>query len=69
MDFQEMTHNWWINAVWLWMDAEHQALPMEGIEHLPNTSRAPKGTVKVNILIVKKHEILNEIFQASTVKF
>ena len=35
------------------MDAEHWALPMEGIEHPLNTIRAPKWTFKVNILIVK----------------
>ena len=60
--------NWWIKAIWPWMDAEHQALPMEGIEHPLNTIRAPKGTFKVNILIVKKYEILNEIFWAATVR-
>ena len=41
---------------------------MEGIEHPLNTIRGPKGTFKINILIVIKHEILNEIFQAAIVK-
>ena len=53
LDFQEMAPKWWIKAVWLWMDVEHLALPMEGIEHPLNTIRASKGTFKLNILIVK----------------
>ena len=41
---------------------------MKGIEHPQNSIRAPKWTFNINILIVKKHEILNEIFQVATVK-
>ena len=48
--------------------AEHPSPAVEGIEHPPNTIRAPKGTFNEHTLIPKKPEILNEIVQAAAIK-
>ena len=68
MAFQEMARSWWIETIWLRTDAEHPNPPVEGIEHPPNTIRAPKGTFNEHILFPKIPEILNEIVWAATVK-
>ena len=62
MYFQETARSSCIKIVWLVLHTQQVSPFSNGILDPQSSFRAPKGAFKVNVLLVKNHQILMEIF-------